>query len=103
MSGRLWLLVASTAAMTFAIKGLGPLVFGGRALAPWFGRVVLLLAPAVLSALVVTQALADGDRIAVGADTVGVAAAAVVFLRKGSVLTGVAAAMVVTAGLRALT
>lgn len=103
MSGRLWMLVAATAAMTFAIKGLGPLVFGGRALPPWFGRVVLLLAPAVLSALVVTQAFANGERIAVGADTVGVAAAAVVFWRKGSVFVGVAVAMIVTAGVRALT
>ncbi|MGQ0465056.1 MAG: AzlD domain-containing protein [Sporichthyaceae bacterium] len=103
MSGRLWLLVAGLAATTFVMRGIGPAVFGGRRLPDWFGTVVVLLAPAVLTALVVTQAFADGERLAVGADTVGVAAAAVVFWRRGSVLVGVLVAMAVTAGLRAMT
>lgn len=102
MTDRLWLLVAAMAAMTFVVKGVGPAVFGGRQAPPWFNRVVLLLGPAVLTALVVTQAFANGEELAVGADTVGVAAAGVVFWRRGSVLVGVTVAMAVTAGLRAL-
>lgn len=102
MSERLWVLVAAMAVMTFVVKGAGPAIFGGRQAPPWFNRVVLLLGPAVLTALVVTQTFADGEELAVGADTVGVAAAAVVFWRRGSVLVGVAVAMAVTAGLRAL-
>ena len=60
------------------------------------------MAPALLAALVVTQALADGERLHVGADTAGVAAAGLVVWRGGSVLPAVGLAVVVTAGLRAL-
>ncbi len=102
MSGRLWLLVALMAVIGFSIKGIGPVAFGGRTLPAWFNRVVLLLAPAVLCALVVTQTFADGEEIGVGADTVGVAAAALLLWRKASVLVAVGVAMAVTAGLRAL-
>ncbi len=96
-----WATVAACAVVTMLIKGIGPFALGGRELPSWFGAVVVLLAPALLAALVVTQALADGDRIAVGADTAGVAAAGVVLWRGGSILLCVAVAAVVTAGLRA--
>jgi branched-subunit amino acid transport protein len=102
MSGELWTLIGGCALVTFAIKAAGPIAFGGRALAPWFAAVISLLAPALLSALIVTQALADGERLHVGADTAGVAAAGVVVWRGGSVVPAVAIAVVVTAGLRAL-
>jgi branched-subunit amino acid transport protein len=96
-----WTVVGLCAVVTAVIKGIGPLTLGGRELPSWFGAVVVLLAPALLAALVVTQALADGDRIAVAADTAGVAAAGVVLWRGGSILACVAVAAVVTAGLRA--
>lgn len=102
MSSRLWVVVALMSVMAFAIKGIGPIAFGGRQLPSWFGRVVLLLAPAVLCALVVTQAFADGEELTIGADTAGVAAAAVLLWRKSSVLVAVGAAMAVTAALRAV-
>jgi hypothetical protein len=51
---------------------------------------------------VVTQALADGERLAVGADTVGVAAGGLVAWRTGSVIGCVVVAAVVTALLRAV-
>jgi hypothetical protein len=60
------------------------------------------MAPALLVALVVTQALADGGRIVIGADTAGVGIAGVVLWRGGSILLAVAVAVLVTAGLRAL-
>ena len=102
MSAELWVLVAGCAAVTFAIKAAGPVTLGGRELPPRFTGVIELMAPALLAALVVTQALADGERLHVGADTAGVAAAGVVVLRGGSVLPAVAVAVVVTAGLRLL-
>jgi branched-subunit amino acid transport protein len=102
MSAELWALIAGCAAVTFAIKAVGPVTLGGRDLPPRLSGVVGLLAPALLAALVVTQALADGERPHVGADTVGVAAAGVVVWRGGSVLPAVAMAVAVTAGLRAL-
>jgi len=102
MSSQLWILVAACAVVTALIKGVGPVTLGGRELPPWSAGVIGLMAPALLAALVVTSSLADGDRIAVGPQTAGVALAGIVFARGGSVLTGVAVAVAVTAGLRAL-
>jgi branched-subunit amino acid transport protein len=102
MRSELWGLIAGCAIVTAVIKAAGPIAFGGRKLPDRVDGVIALLAPALLAALIVTQALADGQRIAIGADTAGVAIAGVVLWRGGSVLTGVAVAALVTAGLRAL-
>jgi branched-subunit amino acid transport protein len=61
----------------------------------------VLLAPALLAALVVTQAFADGQRLAVGPETAGVAAGALIVWRTGSVIGCVVAAAAITATLRA--
>jgi branched-subunit amino acid transport protein len=102
MKSELWGLIGGCAIVTAVIKAAGPVAFGGRELPDRVARVIALLAPALLAALIVTQALADGRRIVIGADTAGVALAGVVLWRGGSVLAGVAVAVVVTAGLRAL-
>jgi branched-subunit amino acid transport protein len=102
MRSELWGLIAGCALVTALIKAAGPVAFGGRELPNRLAGVIALLTPALLAALIVTQALADGRRIAIGADTAGVALAGVVLWRGGSVLAGVAVAVVVTAGLRAL-
>lgn len=95
--------IAGCAVVTFAIKAIGPVALGGRDLPTWFTAVVILLAPALLTALVVTQVLADGDRIAVGADTAGVAAGGLVAWRTGSIVGCVVAAAAVAAILRLAT
>jgi branched-subunit amino acid transport protein len=97
-----WALIGGCALITAVTNAAGPLALGGRELPPWFARVVALLAPALLSALVVTQALADGDELSVGADTAGVAAAGLLLWRGASIVVGVVVAALVTAGLRAL-
>lgn len=102
MTGELWLLIAGCAAVTFAIKAAGPVTLGGRDLPPRLHAVIALMAPALLAAFVVTQALADGEHLHVGADTAGVAAAGLVVWRGGSVLPAVGIAVALTAGLRAL-
>lgn len=89
--------------VTALIKAAGPVLVGDREPSPAASRVIVLLAPALLGALVVTSVLADGDRWSVGADTVGVAAAAVVIWRRGSVIAAVVVAAGVTALLRLLT
>jgi branched-subunit amino acid transport protein len=94
--------IAGCALVTFAIKAVGPLTVGGRDLPRWFAGVIALMAPALLSALVVTSALADGDRLALGADTAGVAAGGLVAWRTGSVVGCVVLAAAVTAVLRAI-
>lgn len=75
---------------------------GVRALPLWFSSVIALIAPALFAALVVTQALANGRHLAVGADTAGVALGAVVAWRGGSAIAVVIIAAVTTALLRAV-
>jgi branched-subunit amino acid transport protein len=100
-SGTVWLLIGLCALVTALIKGVGPLALGHRELPARFTDVIALMAPALLAALVVTAALADGDKLAVGADTAGVAVAGFALWKGVSVVVGVAIAAAVTAGLRA--
>ena len=100
-STTVWLVVALCAAATAVTKGLGPALTGGRDLPAPAIRVVGLLGSALVSALVVTNALADGDRLAVGADTAGVLVAGLLLWRRASLIVAVLAAAAVTAGLRA--
>ena len=97
-----WLVVLLCAATTVVTKGVGPAATGSRDLPAPAVRVVVLLSSALLSALVVTNALADGDRLAVGADTAGALVAGVLVWRRVHVLVAVLAAAAVTAGLRAV-
>ena len=96
-----WWGVVLCAVVTFACKGVGPAVTGSRELPAPAVRVVALLAAALLSALVVTSALADGPRLHVGADTAGVAVAGLLLWRRAPVLVVVLGAAAVTAALRA--
>ena len=102
MSSTVALTIAGCTAATAAIKAVGPIVLGGRELPTWFTSVVILLSPALLAALVATQAFAEGDRLALEADTAGVAVGGLVIWRSGSIVACVVAAAAVTAALRAL-
>jgi branched-subunit amino acid transport protein len=94
--------IAGCAAVTAAIKAVGPIALGGRELPIWFTSVVILLSPALLAALVATQVFAEGDRPALEADTAGVAAGGFVYWRTESIVACVVIAAAVTAALRAL-
>jgi xanthine dehydrogenase YagT iron-sulfur-binding subunit len=59
-------LIAGCALVTAAIKAAGPVALGGRELPRRFIAVVTLLAPALLAALVATQALANGRTLGIG-------------------------------------
>lgn len=96
------LLIGGCALITAAIKAVGPIALGGRELPERFTGVIALMAPALLAALVVTAALADGDRLALGPDTAGVAAGGLVAWRTESVVACVFVAAAVTALLRAV-
>jgi branched-subunit amino acid transport protein len=102
-SGTVWQVIAGCAIVTAAIKGVGPFALGGRDLHPRLVGVIALLAAPLLAALVVTQALADGRHVSVGANTVGVAAAAVVVWRGAPILVVIGVAAGVTAALRLVT
>lgn len=102
MSSQAALLVLACALSTAAVKAAGPIAFGGRPLPGPVAAVVGLLAPALLAALVVTQALADGQRLAIGPDTAGVALAGIAAWKGASVVVCVLIAGAVTALLRLL-
>jgi branched-subunit amino acid transport protein len=99
----IWLMILGLALTTAAVKAAGPVVFGGREPHPAFMRVVAMMAPALLAALVVTSVLADGRKLGVGADSVGVLVAGVLLWRGRSLVLAVVVAVAVTAGLRAVT
>jgi branched-subunit amino acid transport protein len=96
------IVIAGCCAITAAIKAIGPVALGGRELPTWFTSVVILLSPALLAALVATQAFANGDHLALDADTAGVAAGGLAIWRTGSIIACVVIAAAVTAGVRAL-
>ena len=98
---RTWGLIALVTAATVAVKGLGPVVLGARPLPAPLLRVVVLLGAPLITALVVTNALADGSRLHLGADTAGVLVAGVLLLRGVTVLPCVLVAVATTALLRA--
>ncbi|MBJ7329997.1 MAG: AzlD domain-containing protein [Solirubrobacteraceae bacterium] len=102
MSTTVVIVIVGLTVTTAAIKAIGPIASGGRELPPWALDIVALLAPALLAALVVTQIFADGKTLAVGEETVGVAAAGAVMWKTESVVGCVVTAAVVTAALRAL-
>ena len=98
----IWIVIGLCAVVTAVIKGAGPVALGGRELPGWFGGVITLMAPALLAALVVVSALADGEEWAIGADTAGVATAGLLLWRGVNIVVAVIAAVAITAGLRAL-
>ncbi|MBA2545921.1 MAG: AzlD domain-containing protein [Solirubrobacterales bacterium] len=98
-----WTLFALMFVTTALIRASGPVVLGGRELPPRVTAVVALLAPALLAALVMSQTFrGDGTQLIVDERALGVAGAGIVMLTRGSIITALAAAMIVTAGTRAL-
>jgi branched-subunit amino acid transport protein len=97
-----WIAVAGVGAATIALKAAGPLVFARRPLPGWLRGIMPLLAPCLLAALVVGQAVGDGRAIAIDARIAGVAAAAVALLLRAPLLVVLVAAAGVAAGARVL-
>jgi hypothetical protein len=97
-----WIAVLAVGVGTVALKGLGPVALGGRRLPPALTTVTSLLAPALLAALVVTQAFADGRKLVLDARAVGLATAAAAVALRAPLLVVVALAALATALARAL-
>jgi branched-subunit amino acid transport protein len=101
MTTAAWVTVAGLTVATAAIKACGPVAFGGRRLPPLLARVIPLLAPALLAALVVSETVGgDGRSLVLDARLGGVAAAAVALWARAPLYVVVIAAAAVTAGLR---
>jgi branched-subunit amino acid transport protein len=92
-----WFSVLLIGAATILIKGVGPMLLGGRELPPRMLDVVKLLAPAVLAALVATQVFGSGQSLVIDERLAGLAAATVALSFRAPVLVVVALAAATTA------
>lgn len=72
-----WPAVAALAVGTWLLKGVGPLTAGGRRLPPAVERLVGLLPPALLAALIVMQTLSSDGGVELDARVPAVALAGV--------------------------
>ena len=99
----IWATIALLTVGSVAIKALGPVALGGRALPPELSGVVARLAPSLLAALVVVDTFGGPDRtLAVDETAVGLLAAVAALVARLPLVAVVAIAAVVTAALRAL-
>ncbi|MBU6536499.1 AzlD domain-containing protein [Streptomyces mayonensis] len=97
-----WIAIAATAVGCYAVKLAGLLVPADALERPLVRRLAALLPVALLAALTAQQTFAEGQTLVVDARAAGVAAAAVALLLRAPFLLVVAAAVAVTAGVRAL-
>ena len=99
---QVWALVGSIGAATWILKGAGPALVGDRELPAPADRMLALLAPALLSALVTTEVFGSGRTLAVDARLLGVAVAAVALRLRLPLLVAIVAAAAATALARVL-
>ncbi len=97
----LWITIAAVALASAAIKAAGPVLVGGRELPGSAVAVIALLAPALLSALVITETFGEDGHLVVDERAVGVAVAGVALALRAPVLVAVALAALTTALFRA--
>ena len=98
----IWLCVLVVGLATIALKATGPVLAAGRELPAGAARVVDLLAPALLAALVATQAFAADEELVIDERAPGLLAAGVAILLRAPLLVVVLVAAATAAGLRAV-
>ena len=97
-----WLCVILVGTATIALKAAGPVLAAGRELPQGAARVVDLLAPALLAALVATQAFASNGALVLDERGAGLLAGGVAILLRAPLLVVVLIAAATAAGLRAI-
>jgi branched-subunit amino acid transport protein len=97
-----WTAVLVVGVATMAIKAAGPVLAGDRQLPTGVSRVLDLLAPALLAALVATQAFASDESLVIDERGAGLLAGVVAILLKAPLLVVILVAAATAAGLRAL-
>lgn len=101
-AGAVWLTALLLGIGSPLLKGVGPLFLGGRRLPERIGGAVRVLAPAMLAALVATQAFVIERDLVLDARAIGLGAAFVALLLRAPTLVVVAVAAVATALARAV-
>ena len=97
-----WTVVLVVGVFTIAFKAAGPVLLGGRALPPRMVDAFELLAPSLLAALVVTQAVGGKETIVLDTRLVGVAAGIVAIRLRSPLIGVIVVAALATALVRAL-
>ena len=95
-----WVCVLAVGAATVVFKASGPVLLGKRELPSWLAGPVGLLAPAVLAALVVTQAVAGHREIVLDARLAGLAVGAVAIALRAPLLVVIVVAATTAAVIR---
>jgi branched-subunit amino acid transport protein len=98
-----WITIAGLTAATVAIKAAGPLLVGDRELPAGAYAVISLLAPALLTALILTDTFAREQDLTVDARAAGLACAGVAVALRAPLLLTVLVAAVGAAAVRAIT
>ncbi|WP_309062722.1 AzlD domain-containing protein [Streptomyces sp.] len=98
----IWIAIGVTVLGCYAVKLAGLMVPAGVIERPLVRRLAALLPVALLAALTAQQTFADGQALVLDARAAGVAAAAVALVLRAPFLIVVGAAVIVTAGVRAL-
>jgi len=97
-----WLVVLLVGAFTIAFKAAGPVLLAGRELPSRATNAFELLAPSLLAALVVTQAVGGKEEIVLDGRLVGVGTANVAVRLRAPLIVAIVAAALATALARAL-
>jgi branched-subunit amino acid transport protein len=97
-----WITIAGLTAATVAIKAAGPLIVGGRELPAGAYAVISLLAPALLTALIVTDTFARGQDLTIDARAAGLLCAGVAVAMRAPLLVTVLVAAAGAAAVRAI-
>lgn len=97
-----WIAIGLTVAGCYLAKLAGLLVPAGVLERPVVQRLSALLPVALLAALTAQQTFGDGQQLVLDARAAGLAAAALALVLRAPFLVVVGAAVVVTAGVRAL-
>lgn len=95
-----WVVVIAVGGATMTMKAIGPVLLGGRELPGPIMAAVRLLAPAVLAALVVVQALGGDREIVVDERVIGLGAAVIALLLRAPLVVVVLVAAATTALVR---
>jgi hypothetical protein len=98
-----WTTIGVLTVVSAAIKATGPVLVGGRELPGWAARIIALLAPALLAALVVVDTFADGKALVLDARAAGLAAAGISVALRAPIIVVILVAAAVTALVRAVT
>lgn len=98
----IWLVVIVLGVASIAIKAAGPVVLGSWTPPEWAQRVLVLVSPVVLAALVAVQVFSSGRHYQLDTKVIGLAVATIALLLRDPLLVVVISAVASSAIARAL-